>query len=99
MGGALPQQPPLDPTSLQAQDWFHGQIPRDEAEAILEEDGEFLVRESTTQAGQFVLTGMDAHVVKHLLLVDPEGVVSDWYCVKWTSDLRLMVYWVQKYPR
>ena len=48
------------------------------------------MRGSTTQVVQFVLTGMDANVVKHLLLVDPEGVVSN--SVKWTSDLRLMAY-------
>ncbi|XP_065194497.1 SHC-transforming protein 1-like [Sycon ciliatum] len=75
MAQQLPAQPPTDPNSLQAQDWFHGQIPREEAEGILEEDGEFLVRESTTQAGQFVLTGMEGGVIKHLLLVDPEGTV------------------------
>lgn len=71
----LPPTAP-DPNSLEAQDWFHGQISREEAEAILEEDGEFLVRESTTQAGQYVLTGMENGQVKHLLLVDPDGVVS-----------------------
>ena len=71
-----PTGAPLDPNSLEAQDWFHGQISREEAEGILEEDGEFLVRESTTQAGQYVLTGMENGQVKHLLLVDPEGVVS-----------------------
>ena len=43
---------------------------------MLEEDGEFLVRESTSQAGQFVLTGMQGGKPRHILLVDPEGVVS-----------------------
>ena len=61
---------------LMAHDWFHGILSRDEAENILEEDGEFLVRESSTQPGQYVLSGMENRRVKHLLLVDPEGVVS-----------------------
>ena len=39
-------------------------------------DGDFLVRESQGLPGQFVLTGMQGGVRKHLLLVDPEGVVS-----------------------
>lgn len=39
-------------------------------------DGEFLVRESSNKAGQFVLSGMKSGLVVHLLLVDPEGVVS-----------------------
>lgn len=61
---------------LMAHDWFHGILSREEAENILEEDGEFLVRESSTQPGQYVLSGMENKRVKHLLLVDPEGVVS-----------------------
>ena len=47
------------------------------AESLLEEDGEFLVRESASQAGQYVLTGMQGGKPRHMLLVDPEGVVSD----------------------
>ncbi len=39
-------------------------------------DGDFLVRESQASPGQYVLTGMQAGSKKHLLLVDPEGVVS-----------------------
>ncbi|XP_062517352.1 SHC-transforming protein 1-like [Corticium candelabrum] len=61
--------------SLETEHWFHGQISRVQAEGLLEEDGEFLVRESTSQAGQFVLTGMQGGKPRHILLVDPEGVV------------------------
>jgi SHC-transforming protein 1 len=35
-----------------------------------------LVRESQGSQGQYVLTGMQSGHHKHLLLVDPEGVVS-----------------------
>nr|CAD7440850.1 unnamed protein product [Timema bartmani] len=38
-------------------------------------DGDFLVRESQGSPGQYVLTGMQSGIKKHLLLVDPEGVV------------------------
>ena len=38
-------------------------------------DGDFLVRESQGSRGQYVLTGMQSNSKKHLLLVDPEGVV------------------------
>jgi hypothetical protein len=34
------------------------------------------VRESQGSPGQYVLTGMQNNSKKHLLLVDPEGVVS-----------------------
>lgn len=55
--------------------WFHGQIGRSEAERLLQKDGDFLVRESPSSEGQYVLSGMQENTKKHLLLIDPEGVV------------------------
>lgn len=63
---------------LRGEPWFHGKLSRREAEALLQLNGDFLVRESTTTAGQYVLTGLQNGQPKHLLLVDPEGVVSAW---------------------
>ncbi|KAG5873586.1 hypothetical protein JTB14_032887 [Gonioctena quinquepunctata] len=61
---------------LENEVWFHGQISRAEAERLLHKDGDFLVRESTnTMERQFVLSGMQDNNKKHLLLIDPEGVV------------------------
>lgn len=60
---------------LQNEIWFHGQISRAEAERRLERDGDFLVRESPHSEGQFVLSGMQDNLKKHLLLIDPDGVV------------------------
>lgn len=48
---------------------------RREAEKLLRDDGDFLVRKSTTNPGSYVLTGMHTGLAKHLLLVDPEGTV------------------------
>ncbi|XP_010000139.1 PREDICTED: LOW QUALITY PROTEIN: SHC-transforming protein 2 [Chaetura pelagica] len=45
------------------------------AEGLLQMDGAFLVRDSLTNPGQYVLTGMQSGQPRHLLLVDPEGVV------------------------
>lgn len=66
---------------LDAEPWYQGEMSRKEAEALLQEDGDFLVRKSTTNPGSFVLTGMHNGQAKHLLLVDPEGTVStfQWY--------------------
>ncbi|TDH02118.1 hypothetical protein EPR50_G00169840 [Perca flavescens] len=60
---------------LQGQTWYHGKMSRRDAEKLLKEDGDFLVRKSTTNPGSYVLTGMHNGLAKHLLLVDPEGTV------------------------
>ncbi|EDL23013.1 mCG14526 [Mus musculus] len=60
---------------LQGEPWFHGKLSRREAKALLQLNGDFLVRESTTTPGQYVLTDLQSGQPKHLLLVDPEGVV------------------------
>ncbi|XP_051050248.1 SHC-transforming protein 3 [Phodopus roborovskii] len=60
---------------LDAESWYQGEMSRKEAEALLQEDGDFLVRKSTTNPGSFVLTGMHNGQAKHLLLVDPEGTI------------------------
>ncbi|XP_042294821.1 SHC-transforming protein 1 isoform X2 [Sceloporus undulatus] len=80
---ALRVPPPAPPAQLVAsmeeqlrrEPWYHGQMNRKEAEKLLQANGDFLVRESTTTPGQYVLTGLQGGQPKHLLLVDPEGVV------------------------
>uniref|UniRef100_A0A8C6S006 SHC (Src homology 2 domain containing) transforming protein 2 n=1 Tax=Nannospalax galili TaxID=1026970 RepID=A0A8C6S006_NANGA len=68
---------PIAPTEeqLRQEPWYHGRMSRRAAEKLLRADGDFLVRDSITNPGQYVLTGMQAGQPKHLLLVDPEGVV------------------------
>ncbi|KAM9311883.1 SHC-transforming protein 4 [Gastrophryne carolinensis] len=63
------------PSSIQQEEWFHGKMNRKVAESLLLLDGDFLVRESTSSVGQYVLSGLHEGHAKHLLLVDPEGKV------------------------
>lgn len=70
----VPAAPPME-EQLRRELWFHGKASRKEAEKLLQGNGDFLVRESTTTPGQYVLTGLQGGHPKHLLLVDPEGVV------------------------
>ncbi|XP_060701960.1 SHC-transforming protein 2 isoform X1 [Hemiscyllium ocellatum] len=65
----------MEEEQLKRESWYHGKISRKVAEKLLVLDGDFLVRESMTNRGQYVLTGMHNGQAKHLLLVDPEGVV------------------------
>ncbi|XP_066538762.1 SHC-transforming protein 1 isoform X2 [Hoplias malabaricus] len=74
LGVAVTALPPLA-EQLQNEPWFHGLLSRRQAERLLSKDGDFLVRESGTTPGQYVLTGQQGGQPKHLLLVDPEGVV------------------------
>ncbi|XP_033157869.1 SHC-transforming protein 2 [Drosophila mauritiana] len=60
---------------LTAEVWFHAGISRPISERLLQQDGDFLVRESQGKRGQYVLTGLEGKTPKHLLLIDPEGVV------------------------
>uniref|UniRef100_A0A672GQ19 SHC adaptor protein 4 n=1 Tax=Salarias fasciatus TaxID=181472 RepID=A0A672GQ19_SALFA len=48
---------------------------RKQAESLLTCSGDFLVRESSSASGQYVLSGMEGATVRHLLLVDPHGQV------------------------
>ncbi|XP_053609072.1 SHC-transforming protein 1 [Plodia interpunctella] len=80
--GSASSPPESEPLSAKAQaawlarePWFHGPISRTTAEKLVVEDGQFLVRESAACPGQFVLTGARRGAHKHLLLVDPSGVV------------------------
>ncbi|XP_021117085.1 SHC-transforming protein 4 isoform X2 [Heterocephalus glaber] len=57
------------------EDCYHGKLSRKAAESLLVKDGDFLVRESATSPGQYVLSGLQGSQAKHLLLVDPEGKV------------------------
>ncbi|KAG9511154.1 SHC-transforming protein 2, partial [Fragariocoptes setiger] len=62
--------------SVAEEDWFHGSgLSREQSEKLLHEDGDFLVRESILNPGQFVLTGIQKNKIYHLLLLDRNGVV------------------------
>lgn len=55
--------------------WYVGRVTRQKAESLLQYDGDFLVRASTQQPNQFVLSGMQNGKKRHLLLVNPDGQV------------------------
>uniref|UniRef100_A0A183AD58 SH2 domain-containing protein n=1 Tax=Echinostoma caproni TaxID=27848 RepID=A0A183AD58_9TREM len=55
--------------------WYVGKMSRSQAESLLRYEGDFLVRASPHQPGQFVLSGMQDSKCRHLLLADPNGLV------------------------
>ncbi|XP_068174467.1 SHC-transforming protein 1-like isoform X2 [Antennarius striatus] len=60
---------------IQDEVWFHGRLGREQAESLLTCSGDFLVRDSGSASGQYVLSGMEGTTVHHVLLVDPHGQV------------------------
>ncbi|XP_028134652.1 breast cancer anti-estrogen resistance protein 3 homolog isoform X2 [Diabrotica virgifera virgifera] len=46
----------LDSRDLRSHAWYHGAIPRLRAEEIVREEGEFLIRDCTSQPGNYVLS-------------------------------------------
>ncbi|XP_059927503.1 SHC-transforming protein 1-like isoform X1 [Gadus macrocephalus] len=70
-----PEWRPLSQDLIEEEGWFHGRLGRKQAEALLSCSGDFLVRESCSASGQYVLSGMEGQTVKHLLLVHPNGQV------------------------
>ncbi|XP_017780373.1 PREDICTED: breast cancer anti-estrogen resistance protein 3 isoform X2 [Nicrophorus vespilloides] len=53
---ALEWELSLDGRDLRSHAWYHGAIPRIRAEEIVRDDGSFLVRDCTSQPGNYVLT-------------------------------------------
>ncbi|KAG7282465.1 hypothetical protein CRUP_000461 [Coryphaenoides rupestris] len=72
-----PQCGPLLQDLIEGEEWFHGRLGREQAETLLSCSGDFLVRESCSTSSQYVLSGMEGHTVKHLLLVHPNGQCWD----------------------
>ena len=58
------------------------------------QNGDFLVRDSGNTPGQYVLSGMQSNSKKHLLLVDPNGIVSIIEC---THGVEISRYFITSY--
>uniref|UniRef100_A0A3B3UM47 SHC adaptor protein 4 n=1 Tax=Poecilia latipinna TaxID=48699 RepID=A0A3B3UM47_9TELE len=69
------QEPDIQESLVYQEDWFHGRLDREQAESLLTCSGDFLVRESGSVSGQYVLSGMEGDTVRHILLVDSQGQV------------------------
>ncbi|KAL3310017.1 sporulation-specific csd4-like protein [Cichlidogyrus casuarinus] len=76
------QRTPSKPLVLEpiGQPWYKGKINRKEAESFLCREGDFLVRASTKDPGQYILSGLWHENYIHLLLVDSQGQVRSMNC-------------------
>ncbi|KAE9548037.1 hypothetical protein FO519_008750 [Halicephalobus sp. NKZ332] len=76
---------------LDEEPWFHGTIRRDLSEARLVKDGEFLVRQSAFQPGQFILSVLRRKTVHHICLVNQQGQIRS-YGNEFGSIVQLIQY-------
>lgn len=59
---------------LESQPWYHGKITRADAEALLHDDGDFVVRENTTMSNTYTLTLRWRGVADHTLIGTTEVI-------------------------
>ncbi|XP_022920538.2 SH2 domain-containing protein 3C isoform X2 [Onthophagus taurus] len=75
---ALEWELSLDGRDIRSHAWYHGAIPRSRAEEIVREEGGFLVRDCTSQPGNYVLTCrtklQPLHFVIKKTILQPETV-------------------------
>uniref|UniRef100_A0A8D9A9M9 Breast cancer anti-estrogen resistance protein 3 homolog n=3 Tax=Cacopsylla melanoneura TaxID=428564 RepID=A0A8D9A9M9_9HEMI len=75
---ALEWELSLDNRDLRSHAWYHGAIPRARAEEIIEAEGQFLIRDCTSQPGNYVLSCMSKnqylHFVINKVVIQPDTV-------------------------
>ncbi|XP_073697729.1 breast cancer anti-estrogen resistance protein 3 homolog isoform X1 [Garra rufa] len=65
----LEEELKLSTEDLRSHAWYHGQLRREGAEQLLSRDGEFLVRDSSSSAGEYVLTCMWKNQPMHFKII------------------------------
>lgn len=76
---ALEWELSLDARELRSHAWYHGALPRQRAEEIVQRDGDFLVRDCASQPDNYVLTCRSKAQVLHFVLnkVGQEWIAMD----------------------
>ncbi|XP_035246913.1 SH2 domain-containing protein 3C isoform X1 [Anguilla anguilla] len=61
----LEEELKLSSSDIRSHGWYHGHIPREVSETLVLRNGDFLIRDSLTSAGDYVLTSRWTHEVLH----------------------------------
>uniref|UniRef100_A0A674MMG7 Tyrosine-protein kinase n=1 Tax=Takifugu rubripes TaxID=31033 RepID=A0A674MMG7_TAKRU len=64
---------PTSERPLAEQEWYHGAIPRTEAQELLRQQGDFLVRESHGKPGEYVLSVFSDDQRRHFIIQYADG--------------------------
>lgn len=71
---------------LEEEMWFHGTIDRKDVPNLLKNEGDYLVRESSTKPGQFVLSTRSEGQIRHFIIQLSDDV-SGTYLIESVSFL------------
>ncbi|XP_006882471.1 PREDICTED: breast cancer anti-estrogen resistance protein 3 isoform X2 [Elephantulus edwardii] len=69
----------LSSEDLRSHAWYHGRIPRKVSENLLQRDGDFLVRDSLSSPGNFVLTCQWKNLPQHFKIIQTVLRLSEAY--------------------
>jgi hypothetical protein len=84
---------------LAEHDWYHGAIPRIEAQELLKQQGDFLVRESHGKPGEYVLSVYSDGQRRHFIIqfVDVRVQSSSFVYIDVVQCGRLELCWWMAY--
>ncbi|XP_076976347.1 breast cancer anti-estrogen resistance protein 3 isoform X2 [Tamandua tetradactyla] len=69
----------LSSEDLRSHAWYHGRIPRQVSENLVQRDGDFLVRDSLSSPGNFVLTCQWKNLAQHFKIIQTVLRLSEAY--------------------
>ncbi|XP_063263591.1 breast cancer anti-estrogen resistance protein 3 isoform X2 [Prinia subflava] len=70
----------LSSEDLRSHAWYHGRIPRQVAEGLVQRDGDFLIRDSLSSPGNFVLTCQWKNTPQHFKINKTVLRLNEAYC-------------------
>ncbi|XP_072270341.1 breast cancer anti-estrogen resistance protein 3 homolog [Pyxicephalus adspersus] len=65
----LEEELKLSSEDLRSHAWYHGPLSRQEAEKLLQKDGDFLIRDSLSSPGDYVLSCVTSNMVLHFKII------------------------------
>ncbi|XP_074817404.1 breast cancer anti-estrogen resistance protein 3 isoform X1 [Natator depressus] len=76
----LEEELQLSSEDLRSHAWYHGRIPRQVAESLVQRDGDFLIRDSLSSPGNFVLTCQWKNISQHFKINRTVLRLNEAYC-------------------
>ncbi|NWW34317.1 BCAR3 protein, partial [Panurus biarmicus] len=76
----LEEELQLSSEDLRSHAWYHGRIPRQVADSLVQRDGDFLIRDSLSSPGNFVLTCQWKNTPQHFKINKTVLRLNEAYC-------------------